>query len=186
MRERGHRWVRLILATFACGAFSGCAHDALSADEHHRFGAIYEAHGLPDEAVAQYKRAVRLNPADVEGWMALGNIQLRRANYASAARYFRRALKVNPDHAGALNNLAMTYLGRNENLGEAERLAMAALREGGPLKPYVLDSLAKIYEREGRYRDASLAAAQAGEAQAAAVTAAEDAASRDVTVLPSR
>jgi Flp pilus assembly protein TadD len=186
VRERNER---KILAPLLCGIFCACAspfgaRDALTADQHHRFGAIYEEHGLPDDAIGEYKRAARLRPADPENWMAIGDIQFKRESYALAARYFRRALKVSPRHVGALNNLAMTYLERNKDLGEAERLAQEALRQEGPLKPYVLDTLAKIYEREGRLREASAAASQAAAAQAAAVQSGADAASRDVTLLP--
>ena len=162
----------------ACAPF--WRQDALTADQHHRFGVIYEEHGLSDDAINEYRRAARLRPDDPENWMAIGDIQFERGSYAVAARCFRRALKVAPRHVGALNNLAMTFLERNKDLGEAERLAQEALREESPLKPYVLDTLAKIYEREGRLREASATAAQAAAAQAAAAPAA----SRDVTFLP--
>jgi Flp pilus assembly protein TadD len=159
--------------------------DALSADEHYRMGEIFEAHGLPSDAAAQYERAASLKPKDPRSWMALGNIQFKRGNYARAARYYRRVLKVSPDHAAAENNLAMTYLARNKDLGEAERLVMAALKEDGPLKPYLLDTLSGIYDREGRLRESHIAAAQAAEAQAALVQAGADSSARDVTLLPS-
>jgi predicted Zn-dependent protease len=55
------------------------------------------------------------------------------------------------------NNLAMVYLTQQEKLDEAERLANLALAQGGPLRPYVLDTMAHIYVRQGRYREAQTA-----------------------------
>jgi predicted Zn-dependent protease len=55
------------------------------------------------------------------------------------------------------NNLAMVYLTQQEKLDEAEQLANLALAQGGPLRPYVLDTMAHIYLRQGRYREAQTA-----------------------------
>jgi predicted Zn-dependent protease len=51
----------------------------------------------------------------------------------------------------------MVFLAQQEQLDEAERLANLALAQGGPLRPYVLDTMAHIYHRQGRYREAQTA-----------------------------
>ena len=142
----------------ACAALCACAHlphlydmaDPLTASDHFRLGDAYEKQGHQEEARRQYERVVTLAPDDPEGWVALGNNDFSRGDLPGAENNYFRALKDSPRHAGALNNLAMTYLAENKNLDEAERLAKTALGQKGPLQPYILDTLAKIYEREGR------------------------------------
>jgi tetratricopeptide (TPR) repeat protein len=177
------------LGLLLCGALCACADlrhefkpaDPLSADDHFRLGAAYEAEGLQDDALRQYQRAARLNRANPELWVALGNIKFKRGEFSRAEEDYLHALDISPVHAGAQNNLAMTYLAQNKNLPEAERLAKAALRHRGPLQPYVLDTLAKIYEAEGRFPEARAAAARA----AAAAEAAAEAESSSRLALPS-
>ena len=166
------------LGLLLCAALCACVDlrhafkpaDPLSADDHFRLGAAYEAEGLQDDAVRQYQRAARLNRANPEPWVALGNVKFKKSEFARAEGDYLHALNISPFHAGAQNNLAMTYLAENRNLKEAERLAKAALRRNGPLQPYVLDTLARIYEAEGRFREARAAAAQATEAAQAAAS----------------
>lgn len=134
--------------------------DALTAGEHYRLGSAYEAQGLPDDAARQYLAAVRLAPADPEFLMASGNLRFKRGDFAGAERDFLRARSLAPLHVGAENNLAMAYLAQDKRLPEAERLAREALGRTGPLRPCVLDTLSKIYEREGRLPEARAAAAE--------------------------
>lgn len=147
-----------------CGALGACAHaklsglfkpaDPLSAGQHFRLGAAYERLGRRDDAARQYQRVVRLDPDDPEGWLALGNVKFERGDLAGAEDDYLRVLNLSPDHVGAQNNLAMTYLAENKRLREAEMLAKAALRHTRTLRPYVLDTLAKIYAAEGKLPEA--------------------------------
>jgi tetratricopeptide (TPR) repeat protein len=141
--------------------------DPLSADDHFRLGAAFEAHDLPADALKHYTRAAKLAPDNAEVWVALGNLKFRKGDYAAAEDDYQRALDKSPFHAGAQNNLALTYLAQNKKLKEAELLAKAALRQNSALRPYVLDTLSNIYAREGRLPEARTAAAQASEAAAA-------------------
>lgn len=151
------------------GLLAACAHvpprivsgDALGPEEHVQLGTAYEAQGLREEAVAQYEAAVRRDPAYAEGWLALGNMHFTAGRLKEAETAFRKALKAVPHHPGAGNNLAMAILERKGSLPEAEALAQDALGQGGPLRPYILDTLANIYLRQGRYADAAAALDQA-------------------------
>ena len=163
---------RALIPTLAlAGLFAGCAHlpilivprDPLSAEEHVRLGAAYEAQDLRKEAAEQYEFALKKDPAYVPAWMASGNASFEAGDFKNAERCFRRALKLSPHHAGAANNLAMIYLAQNINLDEAERLARWALAQDGPLKPYILDTLANIDLRRKRYPEARAALDQAQE-----------------------
>ena len=160
--------LRRCLGILMCASLSACAGapifapaNSLSSDAHFRLGAAYEAAGRRDDAAKQYQRVVKLAPENTEAWVALGNVDFKLGNFSLAESAYRRALHISPDHVGALNNLALTYLTEKTRLKEAETLAKSALRQGGPLVPSVLDTLAEIYEAEGRRPEARAAAAQA-------------------------
>lgn len=129
-------------------------HDPLSAEEHDKLGASYEAQGLSKEARGQYEAALRKAPADLKAWLALGNLSFAQGDFKRAEAAYRRILRSSPHHAGASNNLAMVYLTQARRLADAEALAQDALRQEGPLKPYVLDTLANIHVRQGRFSEA--------------------------------
>lgn len=141
---------------------AGCTHlppvfrsrDALDPQEHVRLGASYQAQGLRADAVAQYETAVRRDPAYVEGWLALGNIDFIDGRFWEAEKSFRMALRAEPRHPAALNNVAMAILARGGDLDEAAASARRALAQPGALRPYILDTLARIELRRRRYADA--------------------------------
>jgi Flp pilus assembly protein TadD len=146
------RGLRLVLA--GALAASGCAlpkvfrdRDPLNADEHARLGAAYETQGEKPAADEQYRLAIALDPRHEGAWMALGNRAFEERRFAKARRCYLRVLRLEPHHPGASNNLAMVYLAQDTRLDEAEALARDALAADGPLKPYILDTLAQIQKR---------------------------------------
>jgi len=145
----------VLLAACSHGQRLGGYRDALSPAEHVRLGSSYEAQGLRAEAAAQYRAAVRSDPGCAECWLALGNTEFSEGRFKKAGAAFRKALKASPHHPGAANNLAMVLLARGGDLREAEALAQDALKNAGALRPYVLDTLAAIYIREGRLAEAA-------------------------------
>jgi tetratricopeptide (TPR) repeat protein len=163
--------MRARLSLLLCGALCACAHaprpfgpgDRLSADDHFHLGSAYEEQGLKDDAARQYKRALRLDSSDPEVWVASGNAKFKRGDVTHAENDYLHALGLAGNHADAQNHLALAYLAQNKKLKDAERLAKTALRENATLRPYVLDTLAKIYQREGRCAEALATAAQAEE-----------------------
>lgn len=153
------------LALVLAGLLAGCAglprqagyRDALSPEEHLRLGAAYEAQSLRPEALKQYQAAVSGDKGCAECWLALGNYEFTDGRFKEAGAAFRKALKAAPRHSGAANNLAMTLLANKGSLAEAEALARQALPNAGALKPYVLDTLANVLLRQGRYAEAAAA-----------------------------
>jgi len=153
---------RLLAPALAVLLASGCMHlppmlrsrDALDPQEHVRLGSSYEAQGNRAEAIAQYEAAVASDPNLVEGWVALGNVAFTDGKLETAEVYFRKAVAAGPHHPAACNNLAMAILARGGNLKEAEALAREALGQAGPLRPYILDTLANIQLRQSRYAEA--------------------------------
>ncbi len=146
-------------------SFSACSdlpqvrvlHDPLTPEEHVTLGLAYEVEGRPELAAREYDDALRKEHGYMPALIGLGNLAFDRGAMMEAEAYYRQALSTAPEDPGVNNNLAMVYLTQQEKLDEAERLANLALAQGGPLQPYVLDTMAHIYVRQGRYREAQTA-----------------------------
>jgi Tfp pilus assembly protein PilF len=131
--------------------------DPLSAEEHLRLGASYESQGFMGDAAQQYQAALHLQKNNMPALVARGNLASETGDWKTAEACYRRILHLDPTNAGADNNLAMIYLLSGKPLKDAEQFALAALKQGGPLKPYVLDTLATIYIQQNRYSEARAA-----------------------------
>ena len=158
---------RLIVVLLLLGA-SACAwprplipKDPLTVEEHVTLGQIYASQGQRDLAKREYQAALTRQSNNVPALVALGNLAFEGGSLQEAEQQYQRALSVSPDHPGAANNLAMVYLSRGERLEEVERLAHQALERSGPLRPYVLETLATLYVRQGRYEEAQAAVDEA-------------------------
>ena len=143
-------------------SFSACSnlpqvrvlHDPLTPEEHVRLGLAYEVEGRAELAAGEYVGALEKEQGYMPALIGLGNLAFDRGALEEAEAYYRQALITAPEDAGVNNNLAMVYLTQQEKLDEAERLVNVALAQGGPLQPYVLDTMAQIYVRQRRYREA--------------------------------
>lgn len=73
-----------------------------------------------DEAVQEYKEALRLFPEYAEAHNNLGNLLLRMGRREEALQHFEQAVQITPDYAPAWNNLgtALQQLGRTNEAGE--------------------------------------------------------------------
>ena len=143
-------------------SFSACSdlprirvlHDPLTPEEHVSLGLAYEVEGRAELEAREYDGALGKEHGYMPASIGLGNLAFDRGALEEAEAYYRQALTIAPEDPGVNNNLAMVYLTQQEKLGEAERLANLALAQGGPLQPYVLDTMAHIYVRQRRYREA--------------------------------
>ncbi len=131
--------------------------DPLTPEQHVQLGASYEAQGLTESAVEQYDAAIRLSKEYLPARIARGNLAFGSGDLKTAAACYRQVLRLDPNHAGANNNLAMVYLALGNHLDRAERYALTALEQGGPLRPYILETLAELYVREYRNEEAQKA-----------------------------
>ncbi|KAI1882049.1 hypothetical protein AGOR_G00246690 [Albula goreensis] len=61
---------------------------------------------LLDHAFESYKLAVELNPDQSQAWMNMGGIQHIKGDYASARKYYQRALQLSPGSKLLKENLA--------------------------------------------------------------------------------
>jgi len=67
------------------------------AEAWNRRGNAYAALGDEDRALADYEKAISLNPYQFGALESCGAIWMTRSNYRKAAEYFRRALDLNPN-----------------------------------------------------------------------------------------
>ena len=125
-------------------------------------GAHLAGTGHPDEGKRLLEEAIRLHPTFPEALGTLAGILDGQGKYDEAIRFYQAALTAQPDQEGVLNNLAWLLASCPEaafrNGPEAVRLATRACESTGYAKPLLIGTLAA-------------AQAQAGDFQAAVVTA---------------
>ena len=98
------------------------------------------------------------NPDSYLAHSSLAGIQMQRGDLREAVAHYREALRVKPEDALALNNLAWFLATANEaSLRDADlalELALRSVEISGDLRPGVFDTLAASYAAGGRYREA--------------------------------
>ena len=160
-------WALLLVAVL--GSVEACSslprivilHDPLTPQEHVTLGESYQARGLGDLATREFEAALRRQAEFVPALIGLGNLAYEANAFEEAEGFYRRALTASPEHPAARNNLALVHLAQGELLDEAERMTRNAAAQGGAIRPYALDTLARIYTRQGRYREAARALEEA-------------------------
>lgn len=77
----------------------------------------------PAAASALAQDWVKKNPQDLRVWRALGDSQARAGSFAGAKLAYEQILRLNPQDAETMNNLAMVLIGLKDNaaLGVAEQ-----------------------------------------------------------------
>jgi tetratricopeptide (TPR) repeat protein len=73
---------------------------------HSSLSQVLDAMGQFEEAFAEQKRALQLDPQDADGWTNLGALLARGGQNDAARPAFKHVLKLQPDHAQARANLA--------------------------------------------------------------------------------
>ena len=132
-----------------------------NAKVHIKFGDLLKEQGELDRAKASYLRAVLIDPNDAQSHFGFGVL----AEPHTAIEHFREALRLNPNHASAANNLAWLLATSNDpqlrNAEEAVRWAQRAAEMTGDESPVVLDTLAAAHGAAGRFDQAVEAAKKA-------------------------
>ena len=104
-----------------------------------------------DEAIAQYQKALEINPDYMEAHNNLGNAFARLGRFEEAMAQYRKALEIKPDYVEAHYNLGVTFA----RLGRIDE-AIAQYRKALEIKPDYADALNNLgyalFGRGGRMR----------------------------------
>jgi protein O-mannosyl-transferase len=95
-----------------------------------RLGLVFSKEGRTDEAISQYRQALRLNPDDADTHYNLANALYRKGLLDEAIGEYQENLRLNPNDAGGHNNLGIALFQAGRRL-EAITHFQEALR----LKP---------------------------------------------------
>ncbi len=115
--------------------------DPLTPEEHINLGVAYENKGELDNALEEYKKASKkLSIA----YYYIGNIHYQKGEFAQSEKFYKKAIKKNPQHADSYNNLAWLYYTIQKNLAKAEELARKAIALNSAKKMIYEDTLEKI------------------------------------------
>ncbi len=96
----------------------------------HYLGTVLTACGRFDEAIAQFQKALEIEPDDAGVHNNLGLVLARRGQVDQAIAHYQKALEVKPDDAEAHNNLGIVLAGR----GQVDQ-AIAHYRKALEIKP---------------------------------------------------
>jgi tetratricopeptide (TPR) repeat protein len=122
---------------------------AMSAAEHNDLGLFLERSGKPVAAAGHYGAAADLDPTNSYYSINLGNALLAQGLVREAANAYARAVKLAPDNADALNNLAWAYAELGANLEEAIALCERAITLWPSQRAAYLDTLGWVYLKQG-------------------------------------
>ncbi len=98
------------------------------AQSNNKLGLAFLKRNLFDEAVAEFERAIEIEPTLTEAYLNWGQAYLQQKKYADAIAIFARALQQNPDYADLHNYLGYAYF-RNHQLAEAATAIKFALEK---------------------------------------------------------
>jgi tetratricopeptide (TPR) repeat protein len=94
-------------------------------------GCLYLEHGEPTLATDALWAYVGLQPRVVEGWVKLGQAQLRTRKWDQAERSFTEALRLNPARVDALNGLGVALHQRRKVREAWQSFTNAVMRDPG-------------------------------------------------------
>ena len=109
-------------------------------------GEVANLQGHPEEAIRDYNQALRAVPGYSMAYKALGIVYFPRGDYAQAAKYFRRAVELNPQEAETRFYLGTCYLKLEQPRAAAEQFHAA--READA-------SYTEAYQEEARALEAA-------------------------------
>ena len=130
-------------------------------EAHHELGQALFSDGQTEAAIAQYREVLKTEPNSALLHHSLGYALLsmeRPAEAVQAADEFRAALRIRPDYAAALRDLALILTTRPavdaRDPAEAVRLALRAAELTERRDPAMLDVLSLAYAAEHRFDEA--------------------------------
>jgi len=109
--------------------------------------------GFLDDAIVNYKAALRIDPNYTDGMVNLGNVLLRKRQMVAAIEKYERALELAPGFTKARFNLAIAYAASGDD-GKAIRHYLEIIHTQ-PNLAEAYNNLAIIYVRKGHLKEAA-------------------------------
>jgi tetratricopeptide (TPR) repeat protein len=106
-----------------------------------------------DDAISKYQQIHAKQPKFLPAIMSLGTLAEAKNEFASAEKFYQKALDVNPDYAPAANNLAWRIIERQGNIDKALSLAQMA-KEKLPDDPGIADTLGWAFFHKNAFTSA--------------------------------
>ena len=126
-------------------------------DAHNNLGNVFKEQGSPAEAEACFLRVIDLVPDHASAYNNLGVALKEQGKLDAAVAAYQKAILLRPDYFDAHYNLGNAFF----NLENLEN-ALAAYQAVVALQPNHLEghhSLGRLYERQGKAKEADLTAA---------------------------
>jgi len=118
-----------------------------------RLSMAYDLEKMPEKAVEAASAAISLLPGDYFLYQHMGDLMLKYKQLPEAVEAFRKSLKLNPDNALLLNNLAYTLLELDKDLPEALQMARRSVQML-PGLVFNLDTLAWAFYKNRQFAEA--------------------------------
>ena len=103
--------------------------------------------GQYDRAIADYNKALKLNPKSYKAYLGKGVVYSSKGQYDRAIADFNKAIKLNPRYGEAYNNRAVAYYAKKE-YDKAWEDVRKAQSLGCKVHPKFLEMLRKASGRE--------------------------------------
>jgi tetratricopeptide (TPR) repeat protein len=123
-----------------------------SAEHHINLGVVYYNQGRLDEAIEEYRKALKISPNFDGAHNNLGIAYFKKGLAREAIREYEKAMRINPYYADGRYNLGVTYfqLGRVDQAIKEYKKAL----EINPYYPEAHDNLAFAYYTRGEQKKA--------------------------------
>lgn len=145
----------VLLALSLLVLFSGCARrPGLSSEEYFQHGFYFEKNHRPWDAILQYRKALSVDPKNVDIRLRLADLLVDTGDYGSARRNYKTILKYEPGNTAAINNLSWLYTITGWHLDWAEEAMKPLVESPSPHRHVYLDTLGMVYFKRRKYSEA--------------------------------
>jgi tetratricopeptide (TPR) repeat protein len=134
-----------------------------------QLGMLYLAAKQPRQAIKRFSRAIELDEGNFASWRGRSDAAISIGDHPAALADLERALTLEPDDSGVLNNLAwLLATSPDESLRDGKRaieLARKACEATEWKQPHIVSTLAAGYAESGDFTEARKYSRQAVEAE---------------------